>query len=349
MERVPSVTESLQIPAGIPCARRDASIVSPLRYPGGKRRLVTYIIEALRLNNLRPKLYVEPFAGGASVALQLLNDGWVEQIGLTERDPLVASFWQVVFFDHKWLVEQIQDIRPSLEVWQRFRRSRPRSARGRALKCLFLNRTSFSGILNKSAGPIGGTLQQSAYSIDCRFPKPTLIRRIEQIARLRDRVAFIEQGDWRVTMQRLAHNQMSKDELFFYLDPPFYEKADRLYRFFFRDKDHRLLRDTLTELDVNYILSYDPADSIINLYRERAMDLAHVDLLYSAAQNPKLVKARELIVSNLEWLPSANRLWRTARERRKEADIGSLEPYGVTLDLRERLPRDILSEVLIPR
>ena len=50
-------------------ARAEASILSPLRYPGSKRRLAVYIAETLRLNGLQPKLFVEPFAGGASVAL----------------------------------------------------------------------------------------------------------------------------------------------------------------------------------------------------------------------------------------------------------------------------------------
>src|SRR5438034_2267238 len=64
--------------------RREVSILSPLRYPGAKRRLSGYIAEVLRLNGLRPKLFVEPFAGGASVALELLNRDLVDQIALAE-------------------------------------------------------------------------------------------------------------------------------------------------------------------------------------------------------------------------------------------------------------------------
>ena len=72
--------------------RREVSILSPLRYPGAKRRLSGYIAEAFRLNGARPALFVEPFAGGASVALQLLEDDLVDEIALGDRDPLVASF-----------------------------------------------------------------------------------------------------------------------------------------------------------------------------------------------------------------------------------------------------------------
>jgi hypothetical protein len=43
-----------------------------------------------------------------------------------------------------------------------------------AVKCLFLNRTTFSGILHGRAGPMGGRKQQSDYKIDCRFNKDGL-------------------------------------------------------------------------------------------------------------------------------------------------------------------------------
>ncbi len=100
-------------------ARRTASILSPLRYPGGKKRLAGYIAATIRLNNLHPKLFVEPFAGGASVALQLLNDGLVETIALGEKDSLLAGFWKTVFTDHEWLIEKLCNTEPTLANWDR--------------------------------------------------------------------------------------------------------------------------------------------------------------------------------------------------------------------------------------
>lgn len=61
------------------------TVLSPLRYPGGKRRLVPYIAAALVANDLRPDLFVEPYAGGASVALELARTGFVDKIVLAER------------------------------------------------------------------------------------------------------------------------------------------------------------------------------------------------------------------------------------------------------------------------
>ncbi len=170
-------------------------IVSPLRYPGSKKRIVTDIKEIINANNLNPELYVEPFAGGASVALNLLNDGIVEKIGLIELDSLVADFWYTVFFDTDWLIEEIETIEVSLKNWHKFKHTKPQSKRDRALTCFFLNRTSFSGIIAR-AGPIGGQKQQSKYKIDCRFPKKTLIERIRQAEALKEKVAFVKNMSW---------------------------------------------------------------------------------------------------------------------------------------------------------
>ena len=125
---------------------------SPLRYPGSKRRLAKYIQEALTLNDLSPALYIEPFAGGASVALHLLAQDCVERVILIDRDPLVADFWKVVFTDTEWLIDQVLSVAITLENWDAFRAQPEGAPRDNALKCLFLNRTSFSGILIVQVG-----------------------------------------------------------------------------------------------------------------------------------------------------------------------------------------------------
>ena len=310
-------------PFGAPLVRKNASILSPLRYPGGKRRLVGYVGEVLRLNRLRPKLYVEPFAGGASVALQLLNDGLVERVGLGEKDPLVASFWRTVFWDHEWLIKKVRAWEPSLPEWERLKAWAPTRRRDKAIKCLFLNRTSFSGILSDTAGPIGGRSQESEYGIGCRFPQERIVRRIEQAAALGDRVAFVQTGDWTRTIARAAEEGLEADEVFFYLDPPFFKKADRLYRYYFDEAGHRALRDGLAELESPYLLSYDAAPEIEALYDGWEGGVGRVGLLYSATGSENLQEADEFVVTSLPDLPSATRLWRTQLEWRGDGAAGA--------------------------
>lgn len=45
---------------------------TPLRYPGGKGKLAAYVKEIIRENRLYDGEYVEPFAGGAAIGLELL-------------------------------------------------------------------------------------------------------------------------------------------------------------------------------------------------------------------------------------------------------------------------------------
>lgn len=281
---------------------KGQNLLSPLRYPGGKRKLAAYLAEAIRMNGLHPRLFVEPFAGGASVSIYMLEQGLVDQIALGEKDELVAAFWKTVFFDHEWLVGQIERMKPTLELWNIFRQSEPQTDREKALKCLFLNRTSFSGILNPTAGPLGGRKQTSRYPIGCRLYPLTLIRRIRALAVRADRVRFIHHGEWEETINLAYQTGLSNQEIFFYLDPPFYTKADRLYRYWFDHASHQHLHDSISDLIRYYILSYDAAQPIIDMYCQNGSEARRIEILYSVTSNNKR-KAEELIITNLADLP----------------------------------------------
>lgn len=292
-------------------------LLSPLRYPGSKRRLAQYLQDVVQLNKLSPKLYVEPFAGGASVALQLACNGIVEKIGLSDLDPMIASFWQCVFFDTDWLVKAIEEVEVTLENWEIYKASNPDDDRGYALKCVFLNRTSFSGILSPGAGPIGGKSQRSAYDIGCRFTKATVIKRIRQASMLRDKVAFVWNLSWESCLAAMTEHTKDLDtnQVFLYLDPPFYFKADRLYTYYFTDQDHKALHDALPKLSALWLLSYDPAKPIEELYSSNGIEPRRIELLYSVAGSSGVTSAQELVVTNIPELPDRSRLWRTGTKR----------------------------------
>jgi len=296
--------------------RQSASIVSPLRYPGSKRRLAGYIKQTLTLNGCSPALFVEPFAGGASVALQLLNDNKVERIGLIDLDPLIAAFWETVFFDADWLVNQVETIEVTLEQWHKFKAAVQKPRRDRALACLFLNRTSFSGILAR-AGPIGGYQQKSQYKIDCRFPRETLVKRIRQAEALKDRVAFVWNLHWKKGISLIRQMQqrgtLPKTNILFYFDPPFFEKAEQLYTYYFNEAGHRKLRDAVLKTDDPWILSYDSAERVKELYADAKSGL--IELLYSTSVSSKRFVSQEVVLTNLEYLPGENNLWRPNKEQ----------------------------------
>jgi DNA adenine methylase len=286
-------------------------VLSPLRYPGGKRRLMPYVSAALTENSLELDLFVEPFAGGASVALELVATGKVQSIGLAERDPYVASFWKTVFFDTDWLCRQIEHADVTLDTWERMKRTRFTSTRRQAFACLFLNRTSFNGALHRRAGPIGGKRRASVYTIDCRFPRERLVRRIRTCALYADRVAFVEE---RSALDLIPHvrRRFRSKRVFYYLDPPFWSKSRDLYRYSFSPGDHARLATALRYVREPYLLSYDPAPEVEQLYvGHKGVRTERVELLYTATQR---TAEEELVITNLSCLPRDTRLWRTNRE-----------------------------------
>lgn len=211
---------------------------SPLRYPGAKAGLSMLIAilvgrAAARLG--RPKLFVEPFAGGAATSLRLASSGAVDRVLLGDADPLVARFWQVAAADTDWLIDRMYAEPVSLERWDYWRNWVPIRMEDRelAVKCLFLNRTTFSGILHGRAGPIGGRRQDSVYKLDCRFNKPALERRLRLVGDLyrTNRIADVWCKDWVETVASIPeyYPALNPQRVLLYLDPPYLHQSSRLY------------------------------------------------------------------------------------------------------------------------
>lgn len=178
---------------------------SILRYPGSKARFCEFIAKTIALNTGKPRLFVEPFCGGASVSIALLEDGVVEEVAINDVDPLIASLWMAVFSkaDAAWLAKQVQTVPLTLDEWRRQKALDPATTREAALKCLFLNRTSFNGIIHKS-GPLGGWGQKSI-KLDVRFNRERLAVRIIELSALRDQVT-VRNENWRAFCHRYSRN-----------------------------------------------------------------------------------------------------------------------------------------------
>ena len=157
---------------------------SPLRYPGGKGKLARFMRDVVRLNGLSDGHYVEPFAGGAAIAWELLLTGIVKRVTINDINRPVYAFWRCVVEETEELNKRISDTAVSLSTWDKckatFSDADNQDDIDVAFAFFFLNRTNRSGILN--AGVIGGRDQTGKWKIDARYNKLELIQRISKIA-----------------------------------------------------------------------------------------------------------------------------------------------------------------------
>lgn len=272
---------------------------SPLRYPGGKNKLSQFMSAVIRNMNFDTCTYIEPFAGGAGVALSLLFDGVVDRIVINDYDKAIYSFWRSIKEEPNELIKRIRITPITIGEWYKqkdiYVKSRSYSL-DLAFATLFLNRTNRSGILN--AGPIGGYAQDGDWKLDVRFNKDKIIDKIEKIAKHRNKITVYNKD-----IISLLTNYASRFEgnQFYYFDPPYYNKGQELYKNFFNANDHKRIRDKIVnEITAPWIITYDDVDEIVKLYNNYAVK--RFELTYSAAN--KGTATELMIFSDSKYCPT---------------------------------------------
>jgi DNA adenine methylase len=239
---------------------------SPLRYPGGKGKLADYVKLVLVENDLVGSEYVEPYAGGAAVALALLFEEYASHVHINDVNRSIYTFWKVVLSQPDDLCRRIAKAKLSIGEWDRQRavqRDPDAEPLDLAFSTLYMNRTNRSGII--AGGIIGGREQTGQWKIDARFRPKDLIQRIEKIARFRSRITLTGID----TEHYLRHNLPDLNDIFAYLDPPYYTKGKRLYENFYEHDDHVRIAGVVQELKIPWIVSYDARSEIEDMYKDR--------------------------------------------------------------------------------
>ena len=257
------------------------------------------------------KLLIEPFAGSAAVSIALLEAGYTENIALCDSDPLVGNFWRVVFgpdYRYNDLRDWIAQTPITLTEFHEVHRLEGKDPVEAAFKCLFLNRTSFSGVIHRGSGPIGGTRQRSDYKIDCRFPRQALLERLDKLHAMRHRVLYAGKRPYnRMTQSRPVNRIVTAEphRVLWYMDPPFFCKADRLYNHTFCYADHKRFRKYVKrELSGHWIVSYDDVPNARALWSD-CDNVSEASLTYSVRseqrsgqQQNQRATAKELLMSS---------------------------------------------------
>lgn len=279
--------------------------INPLRYPGAKRSLVSYIDSLLEANNLLGCTFYEPYAGSAAVGLDLLQRNRIGNLVLCEKDILLYAFWQCVFQDTDALCDLIENTAITIETWHEQLPYREITRLDQAplielaFAGLFFNRTNFSGILK--ANPIGGINQTSQYGIDCRFNKAKIIRIIRQLSEHRDSVE-VNFGD-ALQFMNAQNARFLRGACFAYFDPPYYEKGAKIYRHYYTNQDHIALSQYVRNVHhLDWLISYDDAPFICGLYGDSGARYQPFFLDYTCASRVR-TQGQELLISNLPLPP----------------------------------------------
>lgn len=241
-------------------------LYSPLRYPGGKNKLAAFIAKICIDNGINGH-YVEPYSGGASVALFLLLESFIQKITINDRDRSIYAFWHSVLNKTDELCKLIKNAELTIEEWQKQRKIQAIKEKTNLLELgfstFYMNRTNRSGIIN--AGVMGGINQDGNYLMDCRFNKQELIQRIKAIASRKKDIRLYKKDAIRLIDK--IQLESNKNNVIFYFDPPYYLKASSLYMNHYKNEDHKEVSEAIKSIKKNkWIVSYDNVPEIQELY-----------------------------------------------------------------------------------
>lgn len=254
---------------------------SPLRYPGGKQKIAPFIIEIIEENDLVGGQYVEPYAGGAGVAIELLLSGVVSHIHLNDSCPAIFSFWHSILNKTTQFCRRISRASLNINEWKKqreiFNNSKNADRFELGFSMFYLNRCNYSGIL--SAGVIGGLSQNGKWKMDARFPRNELIRRIEVIA---EKKRYIHLRNWDAERFIIEYLPKLPLQTLVYCDPPYFNKAEKLYQNHYTPKDHAHMSNVIqNKIKHHWVVSYDNNPSILSYYQQHR-HFAYI-LQYNAA------------------------------------------------------------------
>ena len=237
--------------------------------------MLKFVKQILQENNINGT-YIEAFAGGAGLAVNLLLTNTVERIILNDLDVAVYSFWWSIVNRNEEFLDKFDSVQVTIEEWHRQKMifddlsSRKRIGRNQKLDLgfatYFLNRTNFSGIL-RGATPIGGLNQTGDWKIDCQFKKKNLRPVLEELGRCAERIT-VTKLDMIVDFQNLMPNDLDRDNSLLFIDPPYVKEGRRLYLPIKEIAEHKQLSRKILHADCEWLLTYDLHDELIPMYSE---------------------------------------------------------------------------------
>lgn len=263
--------------------------MSLLRWPGAKSRLLEQILPHLDLHLSESTEFHDVFLGGGSVLVDVATRYPRMRLHGNDRDPGIAALWSVITGPERGrLQEVVRATTPTLALWDEWKTCVPTDDLEAAFQVLYLNRTSYSGIV--PGGPLGGRHQTGKTEIGSRWNPVRLCSEIERLHHLLHGRFEIHCEDATSYLGGLIW----KDDALAYIDPPYHSVGNQLYRVGMTPDEHRALAARVRDLP-RWVASYDDVPEIHDLYRW-AQRLAVTATYTTARAKGQRARRQELVI-----------------------------------------------------
>ncbi len=265
---------------------------SPFRYPGGKTWLVQCVRAWMHCIDPKPRVFVEPFAGGAIVGLTVAAERLADRVILAELDAAVAAVWKVILSgEAESLVRRILDFEVTRDNVLRVLRSKPQNEHELAFQTIVRNRMQRGGILARGASLV--KCGENGRGLCSRWYPATLARRIRAIAEMRDRIEFFHIDAFAIIPQFARQKTAAV-----FIDPPYTaggkHAGKRLYTHYV--VDHQSLFAFAQRAACAVMMTYDESTEVLELARRFRLCVNRVPMKSTHHR-----VAFELVLTNRPW------------------------------------------------
>jgi len=269
---------------------------SPFRYPGGKTWFVPTFRNWMAQISPKPRILVEPFAGGGIISLTALFENLVERVVMVELDDEIAAVWQsIVNGDAKWLANRVLAFDLTKEAVIQEITKRPKTQREKAFQTILKNRTLHGGILAEGSGFI--KYGENGKGIRSRWYPATLAKRLVNLDHVAHRIDFRCEDGLKAT-----HEFASRSDVVYFIDPPYTaggkKAGKRLYKHY--EIDHERLFIICKSVRGDFLITYDNADEVKSMARAHGFQMRLIPMT-----NTHHATMEELVIGkNLSWMDS---------------------------------------------
>ncbi|NPU98400.1 MAG: DNA adenine methylase [Candidatus Omnitrophica bacterium] len=267
---------------------------SPFRYPGGKTWFVPTFRRWIASLKSKPRILVEPFAGGGIISLTAIFENLVEKAVMVELDDEVAAVWEtIVNGDAEWLANRILTFTMTREAVEEELRKIPATRREKAFQIILKNRTLHGGILAEGSRFI--RRGENGKGISSRWYPKTLAQRVINLNHIVSRIDFRCDDGLKVMMEFASH-----EDAIYFIDPPYTaggkKAGKRLYKY--HQIDHEYLFAICESLVGDFLMTYDEAEEVKEMARRHRFQMRLIPM-----KNTHHAIMRELVIGrDLSWL-----------------------------------------------